>query len=482
MRTSMHSLGQGAVLSLRKRRIGRIFFGFLTIALLISRAPIVYAGTSYYYSPLCLGDWTGIKHVEGAPETDSNPSDFTDQNSATIQNTTGQIFCGRFTTENAPSGDIRSVTLRIAAATSDMLPNVPAADFFNGATLDGFDQGAVFVIPEETETPSALPSLDASIAEPTIAPDTEVIDVAPMLPEELTPLSTHEPESIPSLQNVIIEEASPLSIPEESGEQSSLLRWLVPEVHAEEQQLDSLDALLSVRYSSDGEHWSEVGILTRDNSLRARFDLPEEVFNNLDTLQISLVTGLGLDRSALYLDSMWIEVRYDSPVTDFLEEVAQTVVDIATPEEDQLAVTPQPTPLPKVKRTIWEFSLTDTEVSAQRDLPWYPTDTNMARADEAEVRIRTELGKIILDGSCREDYFVVLLFRNRNDYIDSPASALYNAAIPCESGSLTYTIDSLPVSLSNGSYWLLIAQQGQGPWEPISSLHPVYIKTRVIEE
>jgi hypothetical protein len=432
---------------------------------------------------LCLGDWTGIKNVEGAPETDGNPSEFTDQNSATIQNTTGQIFCGRFTTDNTPSGDIRSVTLRIAAATSDMLPSIPAADFFNGATLDGFDQGAVFVIPEEVSTPDISPSSSSSTITPTISPDTgEIIDIVPISSEEFIPLPTEESEDVPITPSPIIEEAPPISIPEEPGEQSSLLRWLIPEARAEEPHLDNLDTLLSVRYSSDGENWHEIGSLTRDNSLRAHFDLPEEVFNDLDSLQISLITELGLDRSSLYLDSIWIEVRHDSPVTEFLEEVAEVVINIATPEEGQPMTTPEPTPLPKVKRTVWEFKLIDQEVSVQSDLPWYPMDTQAGQSQVAEVAIQAESGEIILNGSCREDYFVVLLFRNKNDYIDSPASALYNAAIPCESESLTYTIDSLPVSVSDGPYWLLIAQQGRGPWEPISNLYPLYIKTREIEE
>jgi len=80
-------------------------------------------------------------------------------------------------------------------------------------------------------------------------------------------------------------------------------------------------------------------------------------------------------------------------------------------------------------------------------------------------------GTMHLSGSCNNIYFVILLFRDPEDYARDPQSFILNKAFPCIGGSFTYDIADLPDSLPNGTYYLLVGAEGdRGPWTPITSL------------
>ncbi len=95
---------------------------------------------------------------------------------------------------------------------------------------------------------------------------------------------------------------------------------------------------------------------------------------------------------------------------------------------------------------------------------------------EVVVNTDNDRGVIEVSGACNDKYYVVLLYKNANDYDTNPGSYIVNRAYPCISGSYLYAIDKLPQQLADGTYYLLIAEMGEkGSWVPISSIRPIEI-------
>lgn len=85
-------------------------------------------------------------------------------------------------------------------------------------------------------------------------------------------------------------------------------------------------------------------------------------------------------------------------------------------------------------------------------------------------------GVMYVSGVCSDAYFVVLLFKNQNDYADDPASYIVNRAYPCVAGTYSYSISELPYGLKDGNYYLLVGEQGErGAWKPITGLTEITI-------
>jgi hypothetical protein len=79
-------------------------------------------------------------------------------------------------------------------------------------------------------------------------------------------------------------------------------------------------------------------------------------------------------------------------------------------------------------------------------------------------------------GSCDTKYFVVLLYKNADDYNVNPSSYVFNRAYLCENGSYKYSVNEIPGSFSGGTYYILIAGQGDtGSWRPITSITPITV-------
>ncbi len=97
-------------------------------------------------------------------------------------------------------------------------------------------------------------------------------------------------------------------------------------------------------------------------------------------------------------------------------------------------------------------------------------------ASEVVVSTDDDRGVIEVSGVCNDKYYVVLLYKNVNDYDTNPGSYIVNRAYPCISGSYLYAIDRLPEQLADGTYYLLMAEMGEkGSWVPISSIRPIDI-------
>lgn len=95
---------------------------------------------------------------------------------------------------------------------------------------------------------------------------------------------------------------------------------------------------------------------------------------------------------------------------------------------------------------------------------------------DLNTTLDSDAGVLTLSGSCASKYYVVLLYKNADDYDLNPRSYLINKAFPCVNSSYSYSISSLPESLKNGTYYILVAEQSdEGAWTPITSLTPIDI-------
>ncbi|MBP9757443.1 MAG: hypothetical protein KBD06_02475 [Candidatus Pacebacteria bacterium] len=90
--------------------------------------------------------------------------------------------------------------------------------------------------------------------------------------------------------------------------------------------------------------------------------------------------------------------------------------------------------------------------------------------------IDSTTGTMTVSGTCASPYFVVLIFKNQDDYETDPRSFIMNKAFPCVDGTYSYSIDRLPATLPNGTYYLMVGEQGiSGPWTPATGLTEISI-------
>ncbi len=117
-------------------------------------------------------------------------------------------------------------------------------------------------------------------------------------------------------------------------------------------------------------------------------------------------------------------------------------------------------------------------------LPSKRASEDMSGADVSEETVTTPLvstvdtqtGTVEVSGQCLARYFVVLLFKHSNDYVDDRRSYIVNRAYPCVNGAFTYGVSQLPETLPSGNYYLLVGEEGSsGAWKPITALTEITI-------
>lgn len=473
----------------RKRRV-RIFTAAIIIPLIIlGSSQLVKADLFYFYSPLCLGSWAYVRNVEGEPQLTfgADVSEFNNSNSAVLKNSSGQIFCGRFESTDSPENNINSVKLKLSIAILEDKPILYSPeDIEKGATLEAEEgQDAVFIIetpatiggesPEETEIP---PPISTPVPNNVPTPTVELT-----LPPTLTP----EPSVEPTLD--VEPQPTPTPTPElESDQPSSLLKKIIHFAYAQELQQDNLnlDDLLSVQYTLDGEGWNELGRVTRSNWKDLDFKIPVNSLEELSGLQIAILSLPTLDSTAtVYLDSMWLELETDPQVVEFIQDIAETIFETITLQNlTNSEETAQPTPELKEPKLIkikeYDFKIGGTE-KADDELEWYSREDIekfekvLAGRLDRNINVVTENGSkaLVIFGSCRDKFYVVLLYRNREDYAKNPSLAVYNSAFEC-TGTINHRLET--ENLTGGDYWLLIGEQGDtGTWIPISDLRKIKV-------
>lgn len=148
------------------------------------------------------------------------------------------------------------------------------------------------------------------------------------------------------------------------------------------------------------------------------------------------------------------------------EPVAKTVPDVPVLILSQEDLTPRPE---------YTFAMTGKRLPTRRVVET-PDGKDHEQVVAATITPQIDsAGTMHLSGACSNTYFVVLLFRNQDDYARDPHSYVINKAFPCENGTFAYQVSDLPDTLS-GTYYLLIGEEGEkGPWAPITGLTEVTI-------
>jgi hypothetical protein len=152
-----------------------------------------------------------------------------------------------------------------------------------------------------------------------------------------------------------------------------------------------------------------------------------------------------------------------------------------------LELKPTPTPVPtstpeiiKIPQKYLSFSLEGNPIKSEKDLPWFP---GKFKTEGSQENTGINIGisgqgssKIILNGACQKDYFVILVFSRPNDYVEDPSRFIYNKAFPCQNGSYSYELNDLSEDIPEGTYYFMVAEEGlTGPWQPITAIQPVRI-------
>lgn len=174
-----------------------------------------------------------------------------------------------------------------------------------------------------------------------------------------------------------------------------------------------------------------------------------------------------------------------------------TVVDMTTPSTP---ITPIQTTQPVTQVTVYNtpatsiaevtenelvpekkytFALAGAAIPTKASPDWQKGTKKVTSqvANAASVSADDSTGTLSVSGNCSDPYFVVLLYKNQEDYNDNPSSYIFNKAFDCKNGTYNYSIKELPKKLDDGVYYLLIGGQGnEGSWKPITALMPVTIQ------
>ena len=286
------------------------------------------------------------------------------------------------------------------------------------------------------------------------------------------------------------------------------------------------DGFAEISYSFDGKNWVLLQRVNPNNWRHFSAAIPVSSWDELNRLQIAVKTLPYIDSApTIYLDGMYARVEYEQtfteaasdvvsavsePIANVIENVSDTTANIFDavtnlfenepnseqgPDQNMAASVVQPEVLPekeKIKERKFLFTADRQGVAAQKTLPWYSRDDlrelTIEENTKSEVTnvpildISSDKKSLDISGSCKSKYFVILLFKNPEDYKDYPNLAIYNSAYPCKDGKLNFNLNRISADIPDSDYYLLIAEQNENtPWVPASQIIPLRIGSTIEE-
>jgi hypothetical protein len=125
------------------------------------------------------------------------------------------------------------------------------------------------------------------------------------------------------------------------------------------------------------------------------------------------------------------------------------------------------------------FNLNGQLAVSEKYLEWHQEFNkikNNVKNAGGGFRLNSDRTKLIFEGNCQKEYFVILGYRHLNDYKTNPTSFIYNKAFNCKNGYYYYELNDLPLNITPQTYYFLVAEQNaSGSWYPISAISPVAI-------
>lgn len=293
----------------------------------------------------CLGGWTNPAYAEGLPQaTATEGHSFTQENSAVLYNKISEIFCGDF------SGDIPEGALPTRVTLSFSLAMKSKSEFFAEPTIEetrgtptegiiqttstlpeGNEGGEETQIIEEKSEEVILPPIENSSSSEMQSPSAWFLNLFARVfaQEENAPLPEAQTETISENQN---REIPPSETAQESASgtiTSSSLTGIIEEnasgtassseagENSEEKKKGlydfEYDSVIEVVWSTDGGEWQSLGYLNPRNYENAKFTLPIESWESLQSLQVGLRSVLATDAlPAVFLDAALLEIEFES--------------------------------------------------------------------------------------------------------------------------------------------------------------------------
>lgn len=497
------------------------------------------AATDVYYPTFCLGGWQGPKHASGMPALSpgADASAYTTDNSAFLDApVSAQIFCGYFPVKprtNPPVsvhvtfrwfmpflGDAPSLTQPEAKPVAEPAAPEPQIVIPADATTTPvveFPSATPFTSSTEATSKEEKPAPAAQTEASTSNADSAAPAPAP------TPTPTPEPTATPAPASVSAPAESSSSSDVSLGEQ--LIALFSPAVaHAQEVAESSTNFsvldFMDVRYSFDGVRWIEAGRVNRNNWKDFSISIPTSSWDDLHNLQIMVASIPTLEnKPPVYLSG--VELRIDNDLTlsesaadkmasaaeaasnvfDFFGSIADTTLATLTgtlPEQQKNAEpeaqkdassTPLQIAAPSVpqapvthEESRLVFTVTGSALATDRVLPWQDDATQKAQRELSSsllaptTKLQNDGQSLVVSGACGKARFVVLTYRQADDYRTRPESYASNYGGDCENGTFSYDLSNLPVSTPDGDRYLLVGAQGEsGSWVPASKLLPIRI-------
>jgi hypothetical protein len=322
-----------------KRFLFFCIFVACVIGLFATKIVFTNARVSFFYPTSCLGGWQNPIHATGAPEV-SEGGTYTKENSAVVSDTLAQIFCGAFSGELPADALPKKVKVRfswsqgISLPVTEILPDVFATSSENVIKMTE-EENPVLVIPIERQSePEPLQEVlqegpvDTSPQEQA-SPDTNSQEVETPTTPEVPAQEGSAPQSRGSqfISNLFFTVAHAQESQEEVPQES--IADVVQEVEIEtklEEKLattseEILESLIEVLYTLDGTQWRTLGYIDSISN-DIEFELPTDIFTSVEDLQkvqiaLHVLSTTGA-REPIFLDSLWLEVRYDTLPSDAL--------------------------------------------------------------------------------------------------------------------------------------------------------------------
>ena len=270
------------------------------------------AAESYFYPTSCLGGWSNPELATGEPDVkNGNDSSFSENNSAVLDKSISDLYCGGFSGE-VPSDITAGVfTVHFSWLVSDHV--LPAKEINIDSTLEGVN----------TTTKDEILNTDESLNAD------ELLNNAPLLeevkPEEVKPEEPKLEENIPlDLQPIIIiPDQTPTNTPElvpvsslfisVARAQETPIAEESPILINETEEISKSGDFLEALYSLDGTEWKHLGYVSTQNWRGASFviDEPKIDWEAATKIQIELKSLPSIDEPVvIYLDSVYVTVSH----------------------------------------------------------------------------------------------------------------------------------------------------------------------------
>lgn len=508
-----------------------------------TRAPAAKADSAVYYPNTCLGGWQNPQGASGQsdiPAGDTTASDFTINNSAFLASSVAsQIFCGYFPVDdhaNPPSRVTVTFNWSMGAsqqqASSTVNQTSSSAGQFSSSqsasqssqSSSGGSGGSLssssgliiatstgFVVATSSSDSSAsaaastTPSASSTASVQTIVPDpTQSTTTAPAsAPAAVAATTTANATAAPvSTSAATTPAAAPATDNSASAASSSaptsflykIIDALTAKALADSSGF-SQNPFFQISYTTDGTNWTTAGTVSAGNFAGYSIVIPVSSWDDLKNLEIKIETlPTVASKPDVYLESIALNVSYNGAISDLVSQGVDAVNNAANAAADAINAIVQPNtpavPPPPVMKWIkkMSFDFSASQIASVKNLPWYPSDFSknaVKHPFDAKLSLQksSDASSLVVSGTCNAPNYVVLIYRGPTDYINSPASFLYNAASPCDgNGKFSFDISKVSVSIPDGSYYLLVGSEGgAGTWVPISPIVPISINSNAVQ-